>query len=76
MQLLFSAIFPWGSSICTVSDYRMDNWVPSPVEAKDFSCSRCVETRSEVHSASHPMGIGGPFPCVKRGQGVTLTTHP
>jgi len=25
---------------------------------------------------SCPMGTGGPFPGVKRGQVVTLTTHP
>lgn len=27
-------------------------------------------------NASKPMGTGGPFPGVKRGRGLTLTTHP
>jgi hypothetical protein len=25
---------------------------------------------------TYPMGAGGPFPWVKHGHGVTLTTHP
>jgi hypothetical protein len=44
--------------------------------AEDFSSSLCVQTNSEVHSASYPTGTGGPLPGVKRSQGVTLTTHP
>jgi hypothetical protein len=43
---------------------------------KYFSSSLCVQTCSEAHPASCPMGTGGPFPAVKRGRGVTLTTHP
>jgi hypothetical protein len=36
-----------------------------------------VQTSSEVHPASsYTMGTGGPFPGVKRGRGVTLTTFP
>jgi hypothetical protein len=46
-----------------------------PAEVKDFSSSLCVQTSSETHSASCTMGTGGPFPGVKRGRGVTLTTH-
>jgi hypothetical protein len=42
---------------------------------KDFSCSLCVQTSCEAQPASCPMGNRGPFPEVKRGQGVTLTTH-
>jgi hypothetical protein len=30
----------------------------------------------EDHVTSYLMGIGGPFPGVNRGWGVTLTTHP
>jgi hypothetical protein len=33
-------------------------------------------TSSGVHPASCPMGTGDPFPGVKRGRGVMLTTHP
>jgi hypothetical protein len=45
-------------------------------EAKDFSSSLHVETSSEAHPASYPMGNGGVSPGVKRGRGVTMTTHP
>jgi len=31
---------------------------------------------AEAHPASYPMGTGGPLLGVKRGRGVTLTTHP
>jgi hypothetical protein len=47
-----------------VSDYRLDDRatrVPSSAEAKDLSCSLCVQASSEAHRASYPMGIGGPF---------------
>jgi hypothetical protein len=47
-----------------------------PAEAKKFSSSLCVQTSSEVHPASYPTGTGGPFPGVKSGLGVMLTTHP
>jgi hypothetical protein len=50
--------------------------VRSPAEAKNFSCSLCVQTGSGAHPASCAMGTGGSSP---RGQsaarGVTLTTH-
>jgi hypothetical protein len=49
----------------------------SPADAKDFSSGLCVQTSSEAHSASYPMGAGGGFfPRVKRGRGVTLTSDP
>jgi hypothetical protein len=53
----------------------MDGWGSIPVEAKGFSCSLCVQTSSEAHPASYPMGTGGPFPQIQRGRGVKLTTH-
>jgi len=43
---------------------------------EEFSSSLCVQTGSGVHPASCTMGTGGPFPGLKRGRGVTLTTHP
>jgi hypothetical protein len=52
-----------GSSVSIVSDYRLDDRVPgvrSPAEAKDFSSNLCVQTSSEAHSASCPVGTGGP----------------
>jgi hypothetical protein len=55
--------------MCTISRLR------SSAEAKDFSSSLCVQTESRAHPASCPVGTGGPFPGVKRGRGVTLTTH-
>jgi hypothetical protein len=42
----------------------------------NFSCSLCVQTISEAHPACYPVRTGGPFPGVKRGRGVTQTTHP
>jgi hypothetical protein len=67
---------PYSGSI--VSDYGLDDQaigVRSPAGAKDFSSSLCVQTGSWAHPASCPMGTGGPFPGVKRGRGVMLTTH-
>jgi hypothetical protein len=48
-----------------VSDYGLDDRVieiRSPAGAKDFSSILCVQTGSGAHSASCPMGPGGPFP--------------
>jgi hypothetical protein len=55
----------WGSSVSIVSDYTLDDRataVRSPVAAKDFSSSLCVQTSSEAHPASCLMGTGDPFP--------------
>jgi hypothetical protein len=38
------------------------NGVPCPVEAKDFCSSLCDQTSSGAHTASYPIGTGGPFP--------------
>jgi hypothetical protein len=68
-----------GSSVGIVSDYGLDDraiGVLYPTEAKDFSCSLCVQTGSGAHPASCTMGIEGTFPGAKHGRGVTLTTHP
>jgi hypothetical protein len=57
-----------GSSVSIVSGYKLDGWVirvRSPVEAKDFSSSLCVQTGSVAHPASCPMGAGGPSPGAK-----------
>jgi hypothetical protein len=70
----------WSSLVSIVSDYGLDDRatrVRSPADAKDFSSSLCVQTNSEAHPASHPVGTGGEgvfFPGVKRDRGVTLTT--
>jgi hypothetical protein len=48
-----------------VSDYGLDDRmieVRSPTGAEDFSSSPCVQTGSEAHPASYPVGTGGPFP--------------
>jgi hypothetical protein len=75
-----SVVTSWSqvSSGSIVSDYGLDDraiGVRSPAGAEDFSCSLCVQTGSEAHPASCTMGTGGPSPRVKRGRGVTLTTH-
>jgi hypothetical protein len=43
---------------------------------KDFSSSLCVQTFSGAHPASCTMDTGVLSPGVKRGRGVTLTSHP
>jgi hypothetical protein len=53
------------SSGSIVSDYGLDDraiGVRSPLGAKDFSSSVCVQTGSGAHPASCTMGTGGPFP--------------
>jgi hypothetical protein len=54
-----------GSFISIVSNYGLDVWVLIPGRAKNFSFCICVQTSSEVHPASYPMGTGGPFPGCK-----------
>jgi hypothetical protein len=66
-------------AVSIVSDYGLDDraiGVRSPLGAKDFSSSLCVQTGTEAHPASCTMGTRGPFPGAKRGRCVTLTTHP
>jgi hypothetical protein len=50
-------------SKCTqcLTTYRMTE-VRSPAEEQDFSSRLCVQTSSEAHPSSHPMGTGSPFP--------------
>jgi len=47
-----------------------------PAEAKDFSSILCLQTSSETHLASYTLGKAVPFLGVKRGWGMTMTTHP
>jgi hypothetical protein len=68
-----------GSSVNIVSDYGLEDRAigdRSPAGAKDFFSSVCVQAGFGAHPASCPKGTGGPFPGVKRGRGVTLTTPP
>jgi hypothetical protein len=62
------------SVLCLTTDWTTG--FRSPTEPEDFSSSPCVQTGSGAHPASCTMGTGGPFPGIKRGRGVTLTTHP
>jgi hypothetical protein len=60
-----------GSSVSIVSGYGLDDRaieVRSPAEARDFSLT------SVSIPALGPTGVLSPW--VKRGRGVTLTTHP
>jgi hypothetical protein len=50
-----------GSSVSIVSDYRLNDQttgVWSLAEARNFSSSLCVQTNTELHPASYPMGTG------------------
>jgi hypothetical protein len=54
-----------GSSVSIVSGYGLDDraiGVRSPVGAKDFSSSLCVQSGSGAHPASCTMDTMGPFP--------------
>jgi hypothetical protein len=46
-----------------------------PAEAKNFSSSLSVQTSSETHPASYPVGTGGRFAGDKAQPGMTLTTN-
>jgi hypothetical protein len=63
-----------------VSDYWLDDRaieVQSPAEEKeDFSSSLCVQTSSEAHPASYPMGTGGPFSGAKARPGHDADRSP
>jgi hypothetical protein len=45
---------------CLTTDWTTG--VQSPTEIKHFSSSLCVQTSSDAHPASYPMGTGGSFP--------------
>jgi hypothetical protein len=52
----------WGSLVTIVSEYgqgRTGDRVRFPAEARDFFSSVSVQTRSEAHPVSRPMGSGG-----------------
>jgi hypothetical protein len=54
-----------GCSVSIVSGYGLDDRaieVRSPAEAKGFYSSLRVQTGSEAHTASCPVGTEGPFP--------------
>jgi hypothetical protein len=63
-----------GSSVSIMSGYGLEDRaikVRSPAEVKDFSSSLCVQTGSGP--TQPPVQW---VPGLKRGRGVTLTTHP
>jgi hypothetical protein len=61
----YHTIRSWSSSVSIVSDYRLDDRVRSPAEAKDFSSSLCVQTSSQAHPASCPVSTRSPLPRAK-----------
>jgi hypothetical protein len=68
-----------GRSVSMVSHYGLEDLtfgVRASAETKDLSTSLCVQTAPAAHPVSYPVGTGGPFPGIKLGQGVILTTHP
>jgi hypothetical protein len=53
----------WGSSVSIISDYRLAERNSIPGRGKQlFLQPLVVQTSSEAHPASHPMGTGGSFP--------------
>jgi hypothetical protein len=68
-----------GRSVSIVSGYTLEDQaieVRSPARAKDFSSNLCIQTGTGVHPVSYTMGTGVLSQGVRRGLGVTLTTHP
>jgi hypothetical protein len=50
----------WGSSVSTVSYYRLDDMGSIPGSGKGFSpLASCVQTSSQAHPASFQMSTGG-----------------
>jgi hypothetical protein len=58
---------------CLATDWKTR--VLSSSGGKDFSSSFCVQSSSESHPASYQMNTGVLSRGLKRGRGVTLTTH-
>jgi hypothetical protein len=44
------------------SDYGLDDRGSIPDTDREFSSSPCVQTGSEAHPASYPLGTRDPFP--------------
>jgi hypothetical protein len=65
-----------GSSGSIVYDYGLEDRGSIPDRAEDFSSSLCVQTGSEAHPASYPMGTGGPFPGGKARHGRAADHSP
>jgi hypothetical protein len=68
-----------GSVVSTVSGYGLDDRaidVRSPTGAKEFSSSLCVQTGSGATQSPVKWVPGVLSLELKRGRGVTLTTHP
>jgi hypothetical protein len=53
---LFSLDRSWGSSVNIVSYYRVDYWGSIPSRGKRIFPLACVQTSSEGHPASYPVG--------------------
>jgi hypothetical protein len=65
-----------GSSVGIVSAYGLDDRGLIPNRGRGFTSSLCVQTGSGAHPAFCTMGTGVLSSRVKRGWGVTLTSHP
>jgi hypothetical protein len=79
IHLSYYLFMSWGSAVSIEPDYRLHYraiGVRSPAEAKDFSCSLCIQTSSEAHQASYILGTGGPFPRGKARPGCNADHSP
>jgi hypothetical protein len=65
--VLITAKVAFGAGVAqsVVSDYRLDNQGSIHNRGKSFSFSLCVQTSSEAHPASYPIGTMGTFPGCK-----------
>jgi hypothetical protein len=82
--LLYHIYFPYLASfgsrdsvVCIAIRYGLET-EKSEFESRwgpEFSLLQIVQTGSEVHPTSYPMGTGDSFPSGKSGRGIKLTTH-
>jgi hypothetical protein len=49
-------------SVSIVPDNRLDDRSSIPDRGKGLSSGHCVQTSSESHPSSYPVGTGGSFP--------------
>jgi hypothetical protein len=61
--------------VSNMSDYRLGDRGSIPDRGKNFLSSVSIQTSSEAHPASCPMGTVGSFLGVKRSRVVRLTIH-
>jgi hypothetical protein len=63
--IIINIIMSSDSSVVVATGYGLDGRDSIPGKARDFSLLHNIQTCSEIHPASYPIGIGGSFPWSK-----------